>query len=170
MKNIILIGMPGSGKSTIGVVLAKKLGYRFIDTDIVIQEKFGKTLEELIEERSDAGFIQLENDVNMNIEAEHTVIATGGSAVYGKEAMQHFKENGVVVYLKVAEEELKKRLGNLKQRGVVSNGKVTIEEIFADRKALYEKYADVTVVCSNEMLRYSVEEVYEKVNAYLPEK
>lgn len=167
MKNIILIGMPGSGKSTIGVVLAKKMGYRFIDTDIVIQEAYAKTLEELIEEHTDTGFIQLENNVNMGINAQNTVIATGGSAVYGSEAMQHFKKNGVVVYLKVSEEELKIRLGSLKERGVVSNGKTTIEEIFADRKALYEKYADITVTSSNEMIRDSVEDVYEKVNAYL---
>ena len=82
MKNIILIGMPGSGKSTIGVVLAKKMGYQFIDSDIVIQQKYAKTLEQLIDEHSDAGFIQIENDVNKEIKAERTVIATGGSVVY----------------------------------------------------------------------------------------
>ena len=132
MKNIILIGMPGSGKSTIGVVLAKKMGYQFIDSDIVIQQKYEKTLEQLIDEHSDAGFIQIENDVNKEIKAERPVIATGGSVVYGREAMEHFKKTGVVVYLKVPEEELKKRLGSLKERGVVSNGKATIAEIFED--------------------------------------
>ena len=146
--------MPGSGKSTIGVVLAKKMGYQFIDSDIVIQQKYAKTLEQLIDEHS---------------EAEHTVIATGGSVVYGSEAMEHFKKTGVVVYLKVPEEELKKRLGSLKERGVVSNGKATIAEIFEDRKALYEQYADITVTCANEMLRYSVEDVYAKINAYFAE-
>ena len=169
LKNIILIGMPGSGKSTIGVVLAKKMGYQFIDSDIVIQQKYAKTLEQLIDEYSDAGFIQIENDVNKEIKAEHTVIATGGSVVYGREAMEHFKKTGVVVYLKVPEEELKKRLGSLKERGVVSNGKATIAEIFEDRKALYEQYADITVTCANEMLRYSVEDVYAKINAYFAE-
>ena len=155
MKNIILIGMPGSGKSTIGVVLAKKMGYQFIDSDIVIQQKYAKTLEQLIDEYSDAGFIQIENDVNKEIKAERTVIATGGSVVYGREAMEHFKKTGVVVYLKVPEEEL--------------NGKATIAEIFEDRKALYEQYADITVTCANEMLRYSVEDVYAKINAYFAE-
>ena len=150
MKNIILIGMPGSGKSTIGVVLAKKMGYQFIDSDIVIQQKYAKTLEQLIDEHSDAGFIQIENDVNKEIKAEHTVIATGGSVVYGREAMEHFKKTGV-------------------ERGVVSNGKATIAEIFEDRKALYEQYADITVTCANEMLRYSVEDVYAKINAYFAE-
>lgn len=166
LKNIILIGMPGSGKSTIGVVLAKKMGYRFIDSDLLIQEKYNKTLEQLIEEHSDAGFIQIENDVNKAIDTERTVIATGGSVVYGEEAMQHLKQIGLVVYLEVPEEELKKRLGSLKERGVVSNGKTTVEEIFADRRALYEKYADITVPAASELLRHSVEEVYEKIQQY----
>lgn len=107
--------------------------------------------------------------MNKEIKAERTVIATGGSVVYGREAMEHFKKTGVVVYLKVPEEELKKRLGSLKERGVVSNGKATIAEIFEDRKALYEQYADITVTCANEMLRYSVEDVYAKINAYFAE-
>ena len=144
-KNIIFIGMPGSGKSTLGVVLAKKLGYSFIDSDIVIQDTYGKTLEELIDEHGDVGFIKIENDVNCGISPEHTIIATGGSAVYGEGAMEHFKEIGTVIYLKVSEKELESRLGSLKERGVVSNGKTTIEEIFEDRKRLYEKYADFTV-------------------------
>lgn len=166
MNNIILIGMPGSGKSTIGVVLAKKMGYRFIDSDLLIQEKYNKTLEQLIEEHSDAGFIRIENDVNKAIAAERTVIATGGSVVYGEEAMRHLQQIGLVVYLEVPEEELKKRLGSLKERGVVSNGKTTVAEIFADRKRLYEKYADITVPAANELLRCSVEEVYEKIMRY----
>ena len=101
-KNIILIGMPGSGKSTLGVVLAKKMGYSFIDSDIVIQDTYGCTLEELIDKHGDAGFIKIENDINCSISPEHTIIATGGSAVYGKEAMEHFKEIGTVIYLKRA--------------------------------------------------------------------
>jgi shikimate kinase len=161
VKNIVLIGMPGSGKSTMGVVLAKKLQYHFIDSDLLIQEQFGTTLEHLIDEHSDAGFIQIENDVNKNIEAERTVIATGGSVVYGEEAMQHLKEIGLVVYLKVSEEMLEERLGSLKERGVVSNGKTTIEEIFDDRRQLYEKYADVTFSQQHEKLRDSVEELYD---------
>ena len=106
MKNVILIGMPGSGKSTVGVVLAKKLGYRFIDSDLVIQEKYGKLLYQLIEERGEAGFLMLENEINASITAEGAVIATGGSAVYGKEAMRHFREIGQIVYLKLPFEEL----------------------------------------------------------------
>ncbi len=160
VKNIILIGMPGSGKSTLGVVLAKKLGYKFIDSDLLIQEKYGKTLERLIEEYGDAGFIKLENDVNRGIEAEHTVIATGGSAVYGSEAMEHFKRTGTVIYLEVSESELEERVGSLKERGVVSNGKTSVEEIFADRKNLYRKYADITFNQNGKKIRESVEEMY----------
>lgn len=161
MRNIILIGMPGSGKSTLGVVLAKKLGFRFLDSDLLIQEKYQTTLERLIEAHGDAGFIRLENDVNCSIEAERTVIATGGSAVYGEGAMRHFKEIGTVVYLEVSREELDERLGSLKERGVVTNGRKTVEEIFEDRKALYRKYADITYCQDKKLLRESVEGIYD---------
>lgn len=162
-KNIILIGMPGSGKSTLGVVLAKKMGYSFIDSDIVIQDTYGCTLEELIDEHGDAGFIKIENDVNCSISPEHTIIATGGSAVYGKEAMEHFKGIGTVIYLKVSEKELESRLGSLKERGVVSNGKTTIEEIFEDRKRLYEKYADIVIAQEGMDIRTIVEDMYSRI-------
>lgn len=163
MRNIILIGMPGSGKSTLGVVLAKKLGYRFVDSDLLIQERYGKTLERLIEEYGDAGFIQLENDVNCSVDVENTVVATGGSAVYGEQAMRHFKEIGTVIYLEVSEEELEERLGSLKERGVVSNGRKTIEEIYEDRKRLYSKYADVTYYQDQKLLRETVDALYDLV-------
>ncbi|MCI6165173.1 MAG: shikimate kinase [Lachnospira sp.] len=163
MNNIILIGMPGSGKSTLGVVLAKKLGYKFIDSDILIQEKYEKTLEQLIEEHGDRGFIQIENDVNKAIETKNTVIATGGSAIYGAEAMEHFKRIGTVIYLELPEEELQDRLGSLKERGVVTNGKTTISEILEDRKNLYKKYADITMHQHDRLLRESVDKLYDIV-------
>ena len=153
-NNIILIGMPGSGKSTLGVVLAKKIGYSFIDSDIVIQDTYKKTLEQLIEENGDTGFIKIENDVNCLISPEHTIIATGGSAVYGDEAMEHFKQIGTVIYLKVSEKELESRLGSLKS---------TVEEIFEDRKRLYEKYADITIVQEGRDIRMIVEDMYKKL-------
>ena len=128
-KNIILIGMPGSGKSTLGVVLAKKMGYSFIDSDIVIQDTYGCTLEELIDEHGDAGFIKI----------------------------------GTVIYLKVSEKELESRLGSLKERGVVSNGKTTIEEIFEDRKRLYEKYADIVITQEGMDIRTIVEDMYSRI-------
>ncbi len=157
--NIVLIGMPGSGKSTIGVVLAKRLGYDFVDSDLVIQGAYHKTLEQLIEENGDAGFIQIENDINKSLEYTKTVIATGGSVVYGSEAMEHLKSIGTIVYLKVSEADLNERLGSLKERGVVSNGKTTVKEIFDDRRALYEKYAEIKVNLEGKSLKDSVLEL-----------
>ena len=159
MNNIILIGMPGAGKSTVGVVLAKVLGYKFLDSDLVIQEKEGKLLSQLIEEYGDAGFIKIENDVNKNIEVDHTVIATGGSAVYGTEAMEHFRRIGTVIYLEVPYKEIKNRVGSLKDRGVVSNGKTKIEDIYADRIALYETYAHVIIKEWDIPIRETIEKI-----------
>lgn len=164
-KNIVLIGMCGCGKSTLGVVLAKKLGYRFLDCDLVIQDYFGRTLEELIDEHGDSGFIQIENDIDKNVKVDRTVIATGGSAVYGAEAMANLKENGIMVYLEMSMDLIRDRVGDLTSRGVVTNGKETIDEVFEDRKALYEKYADVTLHVQEEKLRETVERLYELVKS-----
>lgn len=143
--NIVLIGMPGSGKSTIGVVLAKHLGYTFVDSDIVIQERHKKLLCELIDEFGEEGFLKIENEVNKSLDVDRTVIATGGSAVYSEESMLCLKKNSIFVYLKVNNTELDNRVTDLKERGVVTNGKKTMQEIFDDRSRLYEKYADVTI-------------------------
>lgn len=159
MKNIILIGMPGSGKSTVGVVLAKKLGYRFLDSDLVIQEKCGKLLYQLIEELGEADFLMLENEINAGIQTDGAVIATGGSAVYGKEAMAHFKEIGKVVYLSLPYEELKERLGDLHERGVVIKEGFTLQDLYEERIPLYEKYADIVIGCSGRDIRSVMEEI-----------
>ena len=144
-NNIILIGMPGVGKSTIGVVLAKALGYRFVDADLVIQEKEGKLLHEIIKEEGIEGFIAVENRINSQIEAERSVIATGGSVVYGEEAMEHLCEIGTVLYLRASYEEIAKRLTNLKDRGVVLREGQTLLDLYEERTPLYEKYADIIV-------------------------
>lgn len=159
MSNVILIGMPGAGKSTVGVVLAKRLGYRFLDSDLVIQEKCGKLLYQLIEERGEAGFLILENEINGDIRGNRMVVATGGSAVYGKEAMAHFKEIGRVVYLKLPYRELEERLGDLHERGVVIKEGSTLKDLYEERILLYEKYADLTVDCSGRNIRSIVEEI-----------
>lgn len=158
-NNIILTGMPGSGKSTAGVVLAKKLGYRFLDSDLVIQEKTGKLLHQLIEELGEAGFLALENEINSSISVQETVIATGGSAVYGKEAMEHFREMGQVVYLKLPYRELTERLGDLHERGVVVKPGFTLKDVYEERIVLYESYADITVDCSGKDVRQVMEEI-----------
>lgn len=153
MNNIILIGMPGVGKSTVGVVLAKKLGYSFVDSDLLIQEAEGRLLHEIIEAEGLEGFKRIENRINAAVDTENTVIATGGSAVYGAEAMEHFREIGTVVYLSLPGEELQDRLGNLSERGVAIREGQTLESLLAERAPLYEKYADVTVDCHGKEIR-----------------
>lgn len=160
-NNIILIGMPGSGKSTIGVQLAKWLGYKFLDSDLVMQEVMDKPLGDILNELGDKRFIEFEDKTNCAINTERTVIATGGSAVYGASAMAHFKDMGHIVYLKTDVKVLNGRLGDLSVRGVVSNGKSTIEEIYAERQELYEKYAEVTVVMNKDESYNSARRVYE---------
>ena len=145
--NIILIGMPGAGKSTLGIVLAKILNYRFLDADLLIQQQCDKTLQKLIDACGPDGFIQVENDVLSEIEAEHTVIATGGSAVYSDEAMKHLASIGTVVYLKISYEQLVHRLSDLQERGVVLKGGIgmSLRELYDERLPLYEQYAGITV-------------------------
>ncbi len=145
MKNIILIGMPGVGKSTIGVILAKIIGYKFIDTDLIIQEQTNQLLKDIIAENGVEGFINLENDILKKIEAEKAVIATGGSAVYGKEAMNHLKNIGTVVYLRLPLDKLEQRLDNIKNRGVVYKPGQDLKAIFQERQSLYSQYADITI-------------------------
>lgn len=158
-NNIVLIGMPGVGKSTIGVILAKILGYKFIDADLVIQEREGKLLKELIAEHGEEGFIKIENDVNKSLNPTKAIIATGGSVVYGEEAMEHLKEIATVVYLKLDLYSLNRRLGNLRKRGVVLKEGQTLKDLYDERIPLYEKYADITV---NEK-RCSIERTVEKI-------
>lgn len=145
MNNITLIGMPGAGKSTLGVVLAKVLGYQFLDADLLIQKQEKRRLHQIISEEGIEGFKAIENRVNASIEAENTVIATGGSVVYCEEAMEHLKEIGKVVYLKLSLEALSRRLGNLKGRGVVLKEGQTLKSLYEERIPLYEKYADLVV-------------------------
>ena len=144
-KNIILIGMPGVGKSSVGVVLAKILGYRFLDSDLIIQEQEGKLLHEIISDEGLEGFIQVENRINASIKCEKSIVATGGSAIYGKDAMEHFKNIGTIVYLKSDYETIKKRLGDLMARGVAMKEGQTLKELYEERVPLYEKYADIIV-------------------------
>ena len=145
MNNIVLIGMPGAGKSTVGVVLAKRLGYHFMDSDLLIQEREGRLPHEIIEQEGDEGFLAIENDVNRSLQLERTVIATGGSAVYGKEAMEHLGKIGTIVYLKISYEELQRRLGNLKDRGVVLREGQDLRGLYDERTPLYERYADMVI-------------------------
>ena len=143
--NITLIGMPSSGKSTIGVLLAKRLGYSFVDVDIVIQEKEGRLLKEIIAEEGLDGFLEVENRINAGVNVNRSVIAPGGSVIYGKEAMEHYKQIGQIVYLKLSFEEVERRIGNVVDRGVALRDGMTLRDLYDERVPYYEKYADITV-------------------------
>ena len=157
--NVILIGMPGAGKSTIGVVLAKKMGFHFVDSDLVIQRCEGRLLHEIIQQEGVDGFLAIENKVNGSMWEKHAVIATGGSAVYGTEAMDHFQEIGTVVYLKLPYEEIEERLGDLNERGVVLKPDQTLKMLYDERIELHEKYADQIVDCTGKSIREIVVEI-----------
>ena len=174
-NNITLIGMPGSGKSTVGVVLAKRLGRRFVDSDLVIQERHGKLLHELITEHGVEGFWQIESNVNASLNLENSIIATGGSACYEPEGMQHLRDISTVVYLKLPYEEVgvskivsvklaevEQRLGDLNARGVTLQPGQTLRDLYEERTPLYEKYADLIIDCSRKMLRDVVAEIAER--------
>jgi len=145
MNNIILIGMPAAGKSTVGVVTAKHMGYRFIDTDLLIQEQYGMLLREIIRRQGIEQFLEIEDQVNAGVEAEKAVIAPGGSVIYCENAMRHYKEIGKVVYLKASFETINSRLKNARNRGVVLREGQTLQDLYNERVPLFEKYADITV-------------------------
>lgn len=163
MDNLVLIGMPGCGKSTVGVVLAKTMNLEFIDSDILIQKTHGKRLSQIIEEVGDDGFRQVENDVNASIDCHHTVIATGGSVIYGEEAMEHLKKIGTVIYLKLGYENLEERLGDLHARGVTIKPGWTLRDLYNERCPMYEKWADITVCCDGHRLREVVADLKQQL-------
>ncbi len=160
--NITLIGMPGAGKSTVGVVLAKRMGMDFIDTDLIIQKEYNKTLAEIIDEKGIEEFKKVENDVISKLELDNTIIATGGSAVYGKEAMKHLRDISKVVYIQLSEENIEDRLGDLNERGVVLEDGETLQELYDERIPLYKKYAHIIVNADDMVLREVVKNI-EKV-------
>ena len=158
-SNVILIGMPASGKSTAGVVLAKVLGFDFIDTDLLIQNREGRRLEELIRDEGIDAFLDIEGDVCGTLRAENTVVATGGSVIYRDAAIRHLKEIGTLVYLSVGFETLKDRLYNVMERGVVLREGQTLEELYRERTVLYERCADITVEEGGQTLEETVSAV-----------
>ena len=149
MKNIILIGLPGAGKSTVGVILAKTFGMNFIDTDIVIQEHAGRLLQEIIDEEGSRAFLAVEETAILSLHACNAVIATGGSVVFSRRAMEHLKSDGIVMYLKISFEEMERRLKNITTRGIVLAAGQSLREMYILRVPLYEKYADITIDCTD---------------------
>jgi shikimate kinase len=162
-NNIVLIGMPAVGKSTVGVILAKILGYKFIDTDIVIQEQENRLLRDIIDSEGVDGFIETENRIISGLNAEKAVIATGGSAVYGKEAMKHLSDIGAVIYLKLDYSKLKYRLGNIKNRGVVIRKGQRLSDLYNERCPLYEKYADFIIDENGRNIEKTVENILDSI-------
>lgn len=161
--NIVLIGMPGCGKSTVGVLLAKRIRKKFVDTDLFIQEQEERLLSEIIEEEGLERFVEIENEVNATLLTENSVIAPGGSVVYGEAAMRHLRDIAKIVYLRLSYESVERRLGDLKKRGVVFRPDQTLLDLYRERCPLYETYADIVVDCDNLELGETLEMVMERI-------
>lgn len=162
-KNIILIGMPGAGKSTLGVLLAKALGMFFVDSDIIIQQKTKRLLQDIIDNDGIEEFLKIEEEVLLSLDIENTVLATGGSAIYSEKAMNFFKENGAVVYLHVDFSEIEKRVTNITTRGIVLKNGKNLSDAFSERKPLYDKYADIIVDCTGSSIEESIRKITEEI-------
>ena len=163
MNNIVLIGMPASGKSTAGVVLAKVLGKGFMDTDLIIQQREQSRLCDIIAERGVDGFLKCEEEAVLSLKTTNFVIATGGSVVYSENAMKYLSKLGRIFYLKVQKEDLFKRLRNIRQRGVVLKDGETLDQMFESRSILYEKYAD-EIIEERGSMEETVSSIVNKVN------
>ena len=157
MDNIILIGMPGSGKSTVGVVLAKALGMRFVDVDLLIQEREGALLQRLIDTRGVEAFLDLERDAICSLDCRGTVVAPGGSCVCREESITHMRALGTVVYLKLPLEAVEGRIRNLSSRGIALSPGQTLADVYRSRAPLYEKCAHITVCAEGRSLAETVE-------------
>ncbi len=147
MRNIVITGMPGAGKSTMGVILAKTLGLHFIDTDIVIQEQAKRLLQEIIDTEGPGAFLAIEEETVLSLRCHDTVIATGGSVVFSEKAMEHLKADGTVIWLRISFEEMVRRLDNITTRGIVLVRGQGLREMYDQRMPLYRKYADITIDC-----------------------
>ncbi len=158
-SNIVLIGMPGSGKTTLGTQLSRAIEYEYVDSDSVIVARTGKRLSEIIAEKGREGFLDVEGQINAELDVERCVIATGGSVIYRDFAMQRLKEKGLIVYLKHSYEVIERRLGDLKKRGVALKKGFTLKDLYDERTPLYEKYADVVVELSGQSIEKSVEQL-----------
>ena len=164
MDNIILIGMPGAGKSTVGVILAKTIGYDFVDVDIHIAKREGMPLQDILDQKGIEAFLAIEADVAHSLTLEKTVIATGGSLALSNSAMAHLKQSGRCVFLDVALPTLEQRLSNIKNRGVAAGPGKTIAQIEAERRPFYESAADVTISCGDDSVEKTVEEIISALN------
>ena len=168
-KNIVLIGMPGVGKSTVGVLLAKALGRYFLDTDVLIQAIQGRPLQEIIDRDGLTAFCKIEEDYVLCLDLAHAVIATGGSAVYSEPAMRHLAAHGIIVHLDLPVDKIEERLANLPTRGVVIEKSQTIRSLYDQRQPLYCRYAQITLDCTGKSHEQVVSEVIQTLARNSPE-
>ena len=161
--SVVLIGMPGAGKSTIGVLLAKETARDFVDTDVLIQLREDKTLQDILDETDYLNLRRIEEEVLLSVDLSHHVIATGGSAVYSHEGMEKLKTLGPVVYLQASLDELRRRIHNFDTRGIASQPGQSLQDLFAEREALYTKYADITVDCNDKNQEQIIQELLAKL-------
>ena len=164
-KNLIFIGMPAVGKSTVGVVIAKRLGMQFVDTDLLIQAQENRLLREIINDVGEDGFLKIENQVNRDVDVSNSVISPGGSVVYCEEAMQHFKEIGTIVYLKASYRTIKERIRSPKKRGVVLREGQTFRDLYEERTKLFEQYADLTICEDGCQIEETIDAVLTQIEA-----
>ena len=165
--NVTMIGMPSSGTSTIGVLLAKRLGYSFVDVDIVIQEREGRLLKEIIAGEGMEGFLKVEERINAGLDVTRSVIAPGGSVIYSEKAMRHLKEISEVVYLKMSYEEMEKRIGNVVDRGVALKPGFTLRDLYNERAPYYEMYADLIIDEKGKTPGETVDELRDRIEAMM---
>ena len=166
MNNIILIGLPGAGKSTLGVILAKALGMHFIDTDIVIQDQTGRLLQEIINTDGVKRFLEIEEECVLSLTCSHAVISTGGSVVYSTRAMKHLRTDGIIIYLEISFEEMVRRLKNITTRGIVLEQGQSLRDMYDQRIPLYERYADIRIDCSDRAFESVVENVVVRIREH----
>jgi shikimate kinase len=163
MKNIVIIGMPGAGKSTIGVILAKTLAMKFLDTDLVVQERTGRLLQDILDSEGSEAFLKAEEDAVLSLRCRDTVIATGGSVVYSRKAMDHLGDGGMIVYLRISCDEMERRIRNITTRGIVLLRGRSLAEMYCERVPLYEKFADITIGCPDCSFEECVGEVLDAI-------
>lgn len=164
--NVVLIGMPGAGKSTVGVILAKALGAPFLDIDLIIQQKQGRLLQDIINNDGIKKFLDIEEEAALSLDLTNYVIATGGSVVYSEKSMHHLKEcGGVVVYLELGYDEIENRINNIKSRGIALNPGQSLHDLYLERLPLYKKYADIVICCSDKNTEEVVEDIINRLNA-----